>query len=174
MYGHSIVVVLLESRATFAWWSASLFPGMPKCPRTTSISAAMLWAWRAYAFQSICLANCCPGPVSQYAVRRTAACESLKTATVFTLCSYSLSLLMTFSPSAGPIADSSATTTSISLGPISPWRVLHSLPCLLRAAAPTRLESECDPSVHYIETPAQNISSFSLAQLCAALLTVRS
>jgi len=37
VYGRSIVVPPLASRAKFAWRSASSFPGMPECPGTTNV-----------------------------------------------------------------------------------------------------------------------------------------
>jgi len=49
-------------------------------------------------------------------------------------------------------------------------RNLHCFPCLHTAAAPIRLLSECNLSVHHIATPAPIFTSFPLPQSCAVLL----
>jgi len=111
VYGRSITELPLASRAEFPWLSASWFPGMPECPGTHWISVGMPWARRFRALLLIRLPSCCPGPGSRCAARRIAACESLKTATVFTPCCCGLSLLLTLSPGVSPIAQSSASIT---------------------------------------------------------------
>jgi len=167
VYGRSITVLPLGFRAKLAWGSASSFPGMPECPGTQWISVAMPWARRLRALLLIRLASRCPGPGSRCAARRIAACESLKTATVFTPCTCSVSLFSFATSSASPIAHSSASKTSIRPVPRKLWRGLHSFPCLHTAAAPTRPSSKRDPSVHHCQTPAPILASFSFAQRCA-------
>jgi hypothetical protein len=87
--------------------------GIPEHSGTQSISIAMPWVRRARALRLIRLANRCPGPGSRCAVRRMAACESLKIATVFTplLCCGSFFLIV--SPNASPIAHNLASKTTI-------------------------------------------------------------
>jgi len=116
------------------------------------------------------LASRCPGPGSRCAMHRIAAYESLKTPTIFTPCSCNVSLFSIATSSASPITHGSASKMSIHPVPRKLRRDLHSFPCLHTAAAPTRPSSECDPSVHHIQTPAPILASFSLAQRCAALL----
>jgi len=130
----------------------------------------MPWVRRLRAPPWIRLASRCPGPGSRYATRRIAACESLKTATVFTPCICNVPLFSIAMSSASPITHSSVSKTSIHPVPRKLWEDLHSFPCLHTAAAPTRPSSECDPSFHHIWTPAPILASFSLAQHCAALV----
>jgi hypothetical protein len=131
---------------------------------------AMPWARRFRALLLIDLASHCPGPGCRCAARRIAACESLKTATIFTPCISNLSLLSIATSSASPIAYSLASKIAIRPVPRKLRRDLHSFPCLNTAVAPTQPSSERDPSLHRIQTPAPILSSFSLAQRCAALL----
>ena len=133
-------------------------------------SEVYLGAYSVCAFRLIRLATRCPGPGSRCAVRRMAACESLKTATVFTPCLCSVFLFSIVTSSARPIAQRLASKTSICPVPRQLRRDLHSFPCLHTAVAPTRPSSEHDPSVHHIQTPAPTLASFSLAQRCAAFL----
>ena len=132
----------------------------------------MHWARRARGLRLIRLANHCPWPGSRCAIHRIVACESLKTATVFTPSSCCLSFLFTIAPSTSQIAHSSASKTCICPVPRQLRRVLHSLPCLHTTAAPTRPSSERDQSVHHIQTPAPTFDSVALAQDCVALLAV--
>ena len=111
---------------------------MPECPGTQWISVAMPWPRRLRALLLIRLASRCPGPGSRCAARRIAACESLKTATVFTPCFCNVSLFSIATSSASPIAHSSASKTSMRPVPRKLRRDLHSFPCLHTAAAPTR------------------------------------
>jgi hypothetical protein len=143
---------------------------MPECPGTQWISVAMPWARRFRALLLFRLASHCHGPGSRCAARPIAACESLKTANVFTPCICIVSLVSIATSSARPIAHSSVSKTSIHPVPRKLRRDLHSFPCLHTAAAPTRPSSERDPSVHHIQTPAPILASFSLAQRGATLL----
>jgi len=143
---------------------ATSFPGMPECPGTDWISVAMPWSRRLRALLLICHASRCPAPGSRCAARRIAAFESLQTATVFTLCTCSVSLVSIATSSASPIAHSSASKTSKSQVARKLRRCLRSFPCLHPAAAPNPPSSERDPSVHHIHTPAPILASFSLAQ----------
>jgi hypothetical protein len=145
---------------------------MLECPGTQRMSVAIPCARTGRALLLIWLADRCPGPRSWCGVHLITACESLKTATGFIWCTSSVSLDLTISTSASPIAHSSALKTSICPVPIQPRPVLLSLPCLLTSGAPTLLSSERDPSVHHILTPAPTFTPFSLAQCCVALLAV--
>jgi len=130
----------------------------------------MPWVRRFLALLLIQLASRSPGPSSRCAARPIAACESLTTGTVFTPCCLSHFLLLTVSPSPSPIANGSASTTSIRPVPRYLRRVPHSSQCLHTAAVPTRRLSQRDASVHPMQTPAPTFASFSLAQYFVALL----
>ena len=54
------------------------------------------------------------------------------------------------------------------------WKAFHRSPCVHTAAAPTLPSSDCDPSVHHIQTPAPTLASLSLAQWIASLLATMS
>jgi len=143
---------------------------MPECPGTLWISDAMPWGRRLLALLLIRLTSRCTEPGSRCAVGRIAASESLKTATVFTQCICNVSLVSIATSSASPIAHSSESKIPIHPVPSKLRRDLKSFPCLDSAAAPTRPLSECDPSVHHIQTPAPILAALSLAKRYAALL----
>jgi len=86
VYGLAIVVSPLASGTTFAWWCASSFLGIQEYPGSHSISGLSRWEMRAWAALMIHLASRCPSPGTRCAVNRMAACESLRTATIFTPC----------------------------------------------------------------------------------------
>ena len=172
VFRRSMTMSPLASRAKFAGQSASSSPGMPDCSGTQCISVSMPRVRRTRTIRLFRSADSCPWPSSWCAVLRIAACESLKTAFVFALCSCRLSLLVPVFPSAGPIAYRSTSKTSIGPVPRQLRHIIHGLPSLPSAAAPTRRSSERDESVHYIQTPAPTIASFSLTQCCAALLAM--
>jgi len=169
VYGLSITVLPLASRAKLARQSAYSFPGMLDDAGTQWMLVAMLCVRRLCALLLIRLASRCPGPGSKCAACQIAACESLKTATIFAPCIWNFCLFSIATSSPSPIAHSSASKTSIHQVPRMLLRDLHSFPCLHTAAAPTWPSSERDPSVHHIQTPVPILASFSLAQRCAAL-----
>jgi len=144
---------------------------MPECPGTQWIPVAMLWARRLCGLLLIRLTSCCPCSSSRSAAHPIVACESLKTATVFTPCFWNVALFSTATSSASTIPYSSASKTSICPVARKQRQDIHLFPCLHTAAAPTRPSSERDPSVRHIETPAPILASFSLAQCCPALST---
>jgi len=171
-YGLCFTVSPLASRARFASWSDSLFQEMPEWPGSQWMLVAILCTRRVCGLQLICPANGYPSTGSWCAVSRIAACESPKTATVSTPCSWSLSLHLTVSPSTSPIAHCLESKTSIHPVPRQVWWALHALPWLHAASAPTQPSSEHDPSVQHILTAAPTFPSFSLAQCCAALMAM--
>jgi hypothetical protein len=85
---------------------------MPECPGILWISVAIQWARRHHTLLLNRLASCCPGPGSRCAARQIAPCESLNTATIFTLCICKVSLFSIATSSASPIAHSSASKIS--------------------------------------------------------------
>ena len=94
--------------------AVSLFvPRVPEYPGIQWITTSMPWARRAVVCSLIALATCCPRPGSRYAVCLMAACELLKTATVVTPCTRSAFALVAYFCSATPIAQSSASNTSL-------------------------------------------------------------
>jgi len=118
------------------------------------------------------LASRCTGPGSRCAAGRIAALEMLKAATVLTRCFCNVSLSSIATPSASPIAYSSASKTSVHLGPRKLRRDLHSFPGVHSTAAPTQPSAERDPSSHHIQIHALSLAFESLAQHYAALLAV--
>ena len=107
-----------------------------------------------------------PAIRSMSAAGRIAACESLKTPTVYTPCNCNMSLFLIATSSVSQMVDSLALNTSICPVPTKVWRDIHSVPWLHIAGAPTRPLSERDPSVHHIQTPALN---FGFCLSCSAL-----
>ena len=102
------VPVLRPSRARFAWRSACVFPGMPVCARTQWIYVLILASQIVFALQLFHLLSAYPGYGSRCSMNRMAACESLNTGTFVTQCVCSVSLFLTDSRRAIPIAHSTA------------------------------------------------------------------
>jgi len=111
-----------------------------------------------------------PGPSSRCAVRLMATCELLKIATVFTPCLYSVPLFLIVGSSASPIGHTFTPKICTPPVPRSLWQDLHSSRWFHTAASPTWRSSELDSSVPHIQIPALTLASFSLDQLCSALL----
>jgi hypothetical protein len=160
----------LASGAMFTLQSASSFPGMPECPRTQWTSVALAWARRLHPLLWICLTSHCHGPGSRCAARRSAACESLKSDTVFTACFCNVSRFSLAVSSKSPIPYSSSSKTSMRPVHRMLQQDFHSFLCLHTAAVPTRPLSERNPSVRHIQTPAPILACFSLALCCVAHL----
>lgn len=125
---------------------------------------------RLHALLSIRLARRCPGPGCRWDAVRNTASESLTTPTVFTPRISRWSLISIGRRRASPSVYTVASTTSTCPVPRMLCQDFHSFLCVHTAATPTQPSSECNPSVHHIQTPAQFLAAFSLAKRSAVHL----
>jgi hypothetical protein len=165
-------VYLLASRAKFTLQSAQSVPGVPEYPGTCWMSVLRPWARRDRALWLIYFTSLCPGSGPSGGVHQIGACESVKTATVFTLCCCSISHCSIITSCASLILGRSVSKHSIRPVYTNLLCDFHRFLQLHTVMSRTQPLSEHNLSVHHTLTAALNLVSFPITQCCGVQLAV--